>query len=388
MLYVLAIFLPPVALLLAGKPFQAIFNFLLWITIVGAFFAMIWGILVIANHYADQRTDRLIREMQASQAAAVRAASPARTAKPGRPAIIDDLEAQAAHQAAQRAIAQRRRERVEALERAREAIWETLRLAPGRLVGWLAASYRNLPEWAQPILWGLAVAAPFLAGVGIYVFTNRFEAGVDAEPGDAVAVADQERSADDVAPGAFAVQEEADPRPAFNESADRPPIGEADPPPPVNAEDELRAEVEALGLTETERVRVFRDIVQAEDRAMWESNRIFDPVNQWQERLDWEKQKMKEYRAEALKSHGLTEDEGKVISKEAFVAGFQGEWKPPDYPGTDPVEAARRLGTYVHVNPGETVYHRKGCLLLHANSVRVPLAKAIREGRDCKGCLP
>ncbi len=70
MLYVIAQFFPPLALLLCGKIFQAIFNFLLMITFVGWFFAIIWAILVVANHYADRRIDRLIKATQQGQAMA------------------------------------------------------------------------------------------------------------------------------------------------------------------------------------------------------------------------------------------------------------------------------------------------------------------------------
>jgi uncharacterized membrane protein YqaE (UPF0057 family) len=57
-LYLLAILLPPVAVLLAGKPFQAVINLvltlLLWVP------GMIHAIFVVHNHYADKRTERLI----------------------------------------------------------------------------------------------------------------------------------------------------------------------------------------------------------------------------------------------------------------------------------------------------------------------------------------
>jgi uncharacterized membrane protein YqaE (UPF0057 family) len=57
-LYLLAILLPPVAVLLAGKPFQAVVNFFLcfflWIP------GVIHAIFVVHNHYADKRTERLI----------------------------------------------------------------------------------------------------------------------------------------------------------------------------------------------------------------------------------------------------------------------------------------------------------------------------------------
>lgn len=61
MLYLLAILLPPVAVLLAGKPIQAILNFVLtlffWIP------GVIHAILVVNARHADRRTDRIVRSM-------------------------------------------------------------------------------------------------------------------------------------------------------------------------------------------------------------------------------------------------------------------------------------------------------------------------------------
>ena len=66
MLYLLAVLFPPLAVLLAGKPFQAILNFvLLFVTVyVGA---LIHAVFVVHNHYADQRQERLIRETRKIQ---------------------------------------------------------------------------------------------------------------------------------------------------------------------------------------------------------------------------------------------------------------------------------------------------------------------------------
>ena len=57
MLYALAILLPPLAVLIVGKPFQAVMNFfltlLIWIP------GSVHAILVVNNHYADKRFERL-----------------------------------------------------------------------------------------------------------------------------------------------------------------------------------------------------------------------------------------------------------------------------------------------------------------------------------------
>ena len=62
MLYILAIFFPPLAVLLVGKPFQAIVNFflcfLVWIP------AVIHAILVVRDHKADKRMERQVKLMK------------------------------------------------------------------------------------------------------------------------------------------------------------------------------------------------------------------------------------------------------------------------------------------------------------------------------------
>lgn len=59
--------MPPLVVLLAGKPFQALLNvglaILLWVP------GMIHAILVVHNHYADKRQERLIREMRRDRGA-------------------------------------------------------------------------------------------------------------------------------------------------------------------------------------------------------------------------------------------------------------------------------------------------------------------------------
>jgi uncharacterized membrane protein YqaE (UPF0057 family) len=59
MMYLLAILLPPVAVLLCGKPFQALLNLVLWV--LGIIPGIVHAILVVASHQADQRTNRIIR---------------------------------------------------------------------------------------------------------------------------------------------------------------------------------------------------------------------------------------------------------------------------------------------------------------------------------------
>jgi uncharacterized membrane protein YqaE (UPF0057 family) len=62
MRYLLAIVLPPLAVLLCGKPIQALLNLVL--TLLGCLPGMVHAILVVNGHLADKRTDRLIRELR------------------------------------------------------------------------------------------------------------------------------------------------------------------------------------------------------------------------------------------------------------------------------------------------------------------------------------
>lgn len=61
-MYLLAIFLPPVALLLVGKPFQAIIN--IFLCCLFWFPGMIHALLVVSAVKADRRNDRLIQAMR------------------------------------------------------------------------------------------------------------------------------------------------------------------------------------------------------------------------------------------------------------------------------------------------------------------------------------
>jgi uncharacterized membrane protein YqaE (UPF0057 family) len=189
MLYVIALFFPPLALLLAGKVFQAIFNFFLMITIIGWFFAIIWAILVVSNHYADRRVDRLIRATQQGQAAMGAAAVGAKPRhRPGADPSIEFVEAWSD---ADRETDDEERERVERRAQARARLkaefasvgrrlgggfGEAVRVVaavPGLIGRAILDSYRNLPEWAQPIIWGLLATSPLLGGFVVYLIWYR-----------------------------------------------------------------------------------------------------------------------------------------------------------------------------------------------------------------------
>lgn len=66
MRYILAILLPPVAVLFCGRPVQFLVNLvltlLLWIP------GMIHAMLVVNGYYADRRTERIIRALDRTPA--------------------------------------------------------------------------------------------------------------------------------------------------------------------------------------------------------------------------------------------------------------------------------------------------------------------------------
>ncbi len=65
MRYLLAIILPPVAVLICGKPIQALLNLVL--TVLFWIPGMIHALFVVNGYYADQRTDRVIEALREKQ---------------------------------------------------------------------------------------------------------------------------------------------------------------------------------------------------------------------------------------------------------------------------------------------------------------------------------
>ena len=65
MRYVLAIFIPPSAVLLCGKPFQAIVN--VFLTLLFWFPGMLHALFVVNSYLADKRITELARAMGANR---------------------------------------------------------------------------------------------------------------------------------------------------------------------------------------------------------------------------------------------------------------------------------------------------------------------------------
>ena len=66
MLYLLAVVLPPLAVLLCGKPFQALLSIPL--SLLGWAPGVIHALFVVTNHYEDQRSRRLLRAVERHRA--------------------------------------------------------------------------------------------------------------------------------------------------------------------------------------------------------------------------------------------------------------------------------------------------------------------------------
>ncbi len=64
MLYILAILLPPIAVLLCGKPFHFLLNIVL--CVLGWVPGVIHAVLVVHDRYADRRTQRIIKAVEAA----------------------------------------------------------------------------------------------------------------------------------------------------------------------------------------------------------------------------------------------------------------------------------------------------------------------------------
>ena len=64
MRYLIAIILPPVAVLLCGKPVQFVLN--IFLTLLFYVPGAVHAILVVHSHLADQRTERLERAIRES----------------------------------------------------------------------------------------------------------------------------------------------------------------------------------------------------------------------------------------------------------------------------------------------------------------------------------
>lgn len=178
MLYLLAIFCPPLAVLLCGRPFMAIFVFLASLLI---FPGMLLALLIVSSHYADQRSRQIVKQLHKGQVAATKQNY----------ALYKTMERQARAAEAQAAMTAELLKRQQsqpaiaaqpnpaslpgpvqatAAETVDSESEDNARPVQSRSVGdqmkefadLLKTGYGALPEWGQPVVWGLAAATPFV----------------------------------------------------------------------------------------------------------------------------------------------------------------------------------------------------------------------------------
>lgn len=177
-MYLLALFCPPLAVFLTGRVFQALFSLFL---LPFYFPAALWALLVVSAHKADQRARRFAKtEARATVTTNVNVNNLIHLPPTSREsnALVEEVLAER-REDSRRALARfERRLELEAAER-RTARNAMIRAAPMRVM-WLIddarlasiGAYRTLPEWAQPITWGLALGTPF-SMVAALLFLKR-----------------------------------------------------------------------------------------------------------------------------------------------------------------------------------------------------------------------
>ena len=62
MMYLLAILLPPVAMLMVGRPMEAVICLILQLTVFGWLPAAIWACFIVNGHQTEKRLERLVKE--------------------------------------------------------------------------------------------------------------------------------------------------------------------------------------------------------------------------------------------------------------------------------------------------------------------------------------
>lgn len=180
MLYLIAILCPPLAVLLTGRLFTAIFTFFL--TFLGYFPGAIVALLVVSDHNSGQRHKEMVRLTRKGQQSDDRRFA----AQSGQNRLMYEAQLRQAHAAEYQAKAadQMLRMQREALQgptppplpapnyvididddgsdqsqptpEPAMPIGERVRLVAGQA----KAAYDTLPEWGQPVIWGMAAATP------------------------------------------------------------------------------------------------------------------------------------------------------------------------------------------------------------------------------------
>jgi uncharacterized membrane protein YqaE (UPF0057 family) len=183
MRFVLAFICPPLAILLCGKPFQAI----ICIPLSFLYFpAVLWALLVVSSHKAELRNRALMRNADKNAKAQIKAID--RQTRELNRLLLEQQEAQAikvhttqqpqprqlppgsrplpasvpAQQAGSTGTSQEPalvEEPWLSADRVRGLV-ERAKLGAIQARDGAVFAYQSLPEWAQPITWGLAAATP------------------------------------------------------------------------------------------------------------------------------------------------------------------------------------------------------------------------------------
>ncbi len=189
MRYLLALLCPPLAILLCGKPIQAIICVPLYFLY---FPAALWALFVVSSHKADVRNRALMKNAEKHSVAQVKAIErqtreltrslreqhvpeiviqvpqpvQARPLPSPTPAQIPAPARQVVASPAQPKQPLITGEDIHAfISRGRTA---AVRAKEGAVF-----AYQNLPEWAQPIAWGLAAATPISLVIVILFLSRR-----------------------------------------------------------------------------------------------------------------------------------------------------------------------------------------------------------------------
>jgi uncharacterized membrane protein YqaE (UPF0057 family) len=178
MRYFFALVFPPLALLLCGKPFQAIFC--LPFCCLGWFPGALWAFMAVGNYEADRRNRALMRagdrnakaqiKAMDRQTAALERAAREHAAAVERAVQAPEPQPTIIHVQPHQPPPQPLPAPVAPPAAPREPLWtwDDARALASRAKAELVTSYHNLPEWGQPIVWGLAAASPitFLMVIG------------------------------------------------------------------------------------------------------------------------------------------------------------------------------------------------------------------------------
>ena len=160
-MYLVALIFPPLAVLLCGKPFQAIVNFFL--TLAFYFPGALHALLVVGSRNTERRHNEHLEVMREHTKVVKHATKvvpmPAPIPAPA-PAPPPTYQAPAAPKPTPVPIPISIPDPVKLVE-PREPFGDRIKAAVVGAKEGAIAGYQGLPEWAQPVTWGLAAGSVF-----------------------------------------------------------------------------------------------------------------------------------------------------------------------------------------------------------------------------------